>query len=256
MVVVAAAVYPWPHELLESVAEALRVADRKGARDEDRSTGADPHRRAARRSRAPRGAGGAAPGTNFRGALRSTDALSLAPDYAGALIGWRTWAAVEEGGGLMLRSRVYPSRWPPGQHLVAACANRARFGVVGRVLPIEAHEAPGEGCGCGIYAARSPELALRYLGRVGLIRGDKAALIGQVALWGRVIEYEHGWRGALAYPRRLYVLRARPSRRGPDAHQLARAPAGYGVPVEVVEACTVGALLARLTAERALSGAA
>ncbi len=182
--------------------------------------------------------------------------MSLAPDYAEPVLGWRAWAAAEVEGALVLRSLVFPSRWPPGQRLVAACANRARFGVIGRVLPIEAHEAPGEGCGCGIYAARSPGLALRYLGRVGLIRGDKAALIGQVALWGRVIEYEHGWRGALAYPGRLYLLRARPSRRGRDAHELARALAGYGVPVEVVEACTTEVLLARLTAESVPSGAA
>ena len=174
--------------------------------------------------------------------------MSLAPDYADPLIGWRTWAAVEEGDGLMLRSTVYPSRWPTGQPLVAACAHRARFGVVGRVVPIEAHEAPGEGCTCGIYAARSLELALRYLGRFRLLRGDKAALIGQVALWGRVIEYEHGWRGALAYPRRLYLLRPRPSRRGRDAHELALALAGYAVPVEVVEARTMGALLSALVA--------
>ncbi len=182
--------------------------------------------------------------------------MSLAPDFAEPVLGWRAWAAAEVEGALVLRSLVFPSRWPPGQRLVAACANRARFGVIGRVLPIEAHEAPGGGCGCGIYAARSPELALRYLGRVGLIRGDKAALIGQVALWGRVIEYEHGWRGALAYPGRLYLLRVPPSRRGRDAQQLAGALTGYGVPVEVVEACTTEALLARLTAESVPSGAA
>jgi len=174
--------------------------------------------------------------------------VSLAPDYAGPLIGWRTWAAVEEGGGLMLRSTVYKSRWPPGQRLGAACAYRARFGVIGRVVPIEAHEAPGEGCTCGIYAARGPELALRYLGRFGLLRGDKARLIGQVALWGRVIEYEHGWRAALAYPKRLYLLRARGSRRGQDAHELAVALAGYAVPVEVVEARTMEALLSAVVA--------
>ena len=224
------------------------MAEGKGACDGDRATGTDPHRRAARGSRAQRVADGAGPRTPSRGARRSTDAVSLAPDYAGPLIGWRTWAAVEEGGGLMLRSTVYKSRWPPGQRLGAACAYRARFGVVGRVVPIEAHEAPGEGCTCGIYAARSPELALRYLGRIGLIRGDKAALIGQVALWGRVIEYEHGWRGALAYPRRLYLLAARPSRRGRDAHELALALAGYAVPVEVVEARTMEALLSALVA--------
>ena len=155
------------------------MADGKGARDGDRATDTDPHRRAARGSRAQRVADGAGPRTNSRGARRSTGAVSLAPDYADPLIGWRTWAAFEEGGGLMLRSTVYRAAGPRGRQLGAACAYRARFGVIGRVVPIEAHEAPGEGCTCGIYAARSPELALRYLGRVGLLRGDKAASSGR-----------------------------------------------------------------------------
>ena len=179
-----------------------------------------------------------------------------APDLAAAVVGWRVWAASQERDELVLRSVVYPSRWPAGERFEAVCGNRARFGVIGRVLPIAAHEAPGEDCGCGIYAARTPDIALRYLGRLGLIRGARAALIGQVSLWGRVIECESGWRASYAYPSCLFLLRARPSRRGRDAHQLALGLAAYRVPVEVVEARTMGALLARVSEGGILSGAA
>ena len=61
------------------------------------------------------------------------------------------------------------------------------------------HAAPSLECACGIYAARRPEDALVYLtGR------DEASVVGRVlgrvALWGLVVEGEHGWRAERAYP--------------------------------------------------------
>jgi hypothetical protein len=184
--------------------------------------------------------------------------VSVAPDYAGPLLGWRIWAAVADDGGLRLRSVVFDGRWPPRERLAAHCALRPRSRLLARMLRVDAHDAPHEGCECGIYAARAPELALPYLGRLGLMRGVKAALIGRVALWGQVIECERGWRGEFAYPSSLYLLRARLSRRErPHALDLARELSVYGVPVEVVEAPTMAALLAELAAEEgALSDAA
>jgi hypothetical protein len=162
--------------------------------------------------------------------------MSATPDLAEPILGWRAWSARTELDALILHSPVFPCRWPSGRRLAATCANRARFGVIGRVPPIEAHEAPGEDCGCGIYAARSPERALRYAGGLRPVRGTRAVLVGEVALWGRVIECEHGWRGALAYPRRLFLLRGR------DPHALCRALAGYGVPVETMNGTMAAAL--------------
>jgi hypothetical protein len=181
--------------------------------------------------------------------------VSVVPDYAAPLIGWRTWAVVEEKGDLALRSMVYESRWPPRERLVAVCGRRR---VLARWRRVQPHEAPDERCECGIYAACGPDLALPFLGRLGLIRGAKSALIGRVALWGRVIECERGWRATFAYPTQLYVLRAPASRRQPaDARALARDLAVYGVPVQVVEACTMEALLDDLAGEGgALLGAA
>jgi hypothetical protein len=78
--------------------------------------------------------------------------------------------------------------WEPRRELVAECEH--------------GHVAPELACGCGIYAAREPEEALRYaLGR------DEPHVVGRVlglvALWGRVVEGEHGWRAQRAYPYEL-----------------------------------------------------
>jgi len=178
--------------------------------------------------------------------------MSVAPDYAAPLVGWRIWAAVEEEGGLRLRSVTFKSRWPPREHLDAVCRQLPRSRLLARVFGVQPHEAPEAGCECGIYAARAPDLALPYLGRLELMRGVKAALIGRVALWGRVIECERGWRGAFAYPSHLYLLRARLSRRErPHARALADELAVYGVPVGVLEASALETLLADLAAEEA-----
>jgi len=183
--------------------------------------------------------------------------MSVAPDYAAPLIGWRTWAVVEEEHGHALHSVVFPSRWPARERLQAVCAHRVRSGLLALLLRIQPHEAPDEGCECGIYAARAPDLALPYLDRHALARWARSVLIGRVALWGRVIECERGWRGTFAYPSHLYLLRAALTRRqGPDASALAGQLAMYGVPVDVLEARTVAGLLAELAdREDVLSGA-
>src|SRR5262249_49137314 len=152
------------------------------ARDGDRTTGEDPHRRAARGSRARSGPAGAdaRAGSGGAGATRRPHAMSVAPDYAAPLIGWRAWAALEDQGGLGLRRIPLHSRRPPEGRLVAVCRPQPGSRLLARLLRVEPHEAPDEGCQCGIYAACTPDLALPYLGRLGLVRRAKSALIGRV----------------------------------------------------------------------------
>ena len=78
--------------------------------------------------------------------------------------------------------------WEPGRPLAAACPH--------------GHPAPALECACGIYATRKPEAALVYLtGRDE--PGVVGRVLGRVALWGLVVEGEHGWRAELAYPAAL-----------------------------------------------------
>jgi hypothetical protein len=92
----------------------------------------------------------------------------------------------------------------------------------------EKHAAPAAGCACGIYAAHTPTAASRYL----LGRDDPTVVhrvVGLVALWGSVFEGIHGWRGALAYPARIWIPAS------PLTPTLAENLSIYGVPVDLLD---------------------
>ncbi len=94
----------------------------------------------------------------------------------------------------MLRSPVYDDEWKPGRPLAAVC----------HAAGTAAHGAPQAGCSCGIYGLREPDGLRRYLvGRDG--PEVVCRIVGEVTLWGAVLEGEAGWRAAYAYPRRLFV---------------------------------------------------
>ena len=106
--------------------------------------------------------------------------MNLGPE----IVGWRAWRVVETPRGLRLASVLYDDVWEPGREAVARCEN---------------HDAPASGCMCGFHAAKDREAALPYL--VG--RDDPGTVdrvLGLVALYGRVIEHEEGWRAEKAYP--------------------------------------------------------
>lgn len=110
-------------------------------------------------------------------------------------MGWRAWTVTETADGLRLASVLYDVLWEPNSPAIAECRH-------GQEIPV--HPVPGPACACGLYATRDPVDALSYL--VG--RDEPATIcriLGEVALWGHVLETESGWRGSHAYPVRLYV---------------------------------------------------
>jgi hypothetical protein len=121
---------------------------------------------------------------------------------------------------LRLRSAVFGDTWHPGKAVAASCRH--------------AHAAPAPGCTCGIYAVQTPAAALRYL--VGRDDADVVhRVLGEVALWGVVVECEHGWRAQHAYPLRLCVPSTRPDGTGCAAADVAHALTAYGVDVTVLD---------------------
>jgi hypothetical protein len=59
------------------------------------------------------------------------------------------------------------------------------------------HAAPHVTCSCGLHATHEVEI---------LRRTRTPAVLGRVALWGRVIEHEQGYRGEFGYPQRLALV--------------------------------------------------
>jgi hypothetical protein len=130
--------------------------------------------------------------------------------------GWRAWTVVETPAGLRLGSILHDLVWPLGQPALAEC----RLDEDPFALPLPPHPVPGSTCNCGFHAARDVADALSYARG----RDEPATLcriLGEVTLWGHVLETEGGWRASHAYPVRLYV---------PD-EEIAAALAGYSVPV-------------------------
>jgi hypothetical protein len=182
--------------------------------------------------------------------------VTAAPDYIEPTIGWRTWLVVPEGGAFRLRSVVYDTLWPVRNELVARCLHRA-VSLPWRRRSV--HSPPVDDCACGIYAAREPQEAAAYLdGRSWADGLSVHRVIGTVSLWGRVVECTRGWRGSVAYPRKIYVppTRAPFWLRAEKAEGVAFDLTDYDVPVELLdEDCRspkelVELLAAEATAER------
>jgi len=130
--------------------------------------------------------------------------------------GWRAWVVTESPAGLRLGSVLHDLVWPHGRPALAEC----RRGDDPFTLPLAVHPVPGAECNCGFHAARDAVDALSYArGRDEV--DTICRILGEVQLWGHVLETESGWRASHAYPARLYV---------PDP-KVAAALSAYGVPV-------------------------
>jgi hypothetical protein len=96
-----------------------------------------------------------------------------------------------------LRSLTQPGLWPPGRRLQSSCEREG--------VDDATHEAgPDAVCACGIWALRQRGGAERLMGSYRDSGG--ATALGRVALWGRIIEHENGWRGQFAYPLDVVVF--------------------------------------------------
>ena len=108
---------------------------------------------------------------------RSRGRLSTEP-----ILAWRAWALTgrRDGTDLLLRPVAGRSRpWRPHEPAEAAC-KQARL-----------HAAPNIDCSCGLHGTHDADI---------LRRTRMPAVLGRVALWGRVIEHELGYRAQYGYP--------------------------------------------------------
>ncbi len=94
-----------------------------------------------------------------------------------------------------------PKFWPAHAPVVAVCSNVKTM-----------HAAPWPGHECGLWALRTFEEAegrVAQFAETSNFEGAYGWAVGKVALWGRVIEHEHGYRAQYAYPLELTVTSRR-----------------------------------------------
>ena len=121
-----------------------------------------------------------------------------------SLVGYRWWyAGFRPHEGWRLRSLfIPPSRplWWVGPHLKAVVPPRVD-------CPARCPRSSDRHCCCGIHAFRTERLAWQKLPPAPpwhAVWGDWA-LLGEVALWGKVVEHEDGYRAEHAMVKRLVV---------------------------------------------------
>jgi hypothetical protein len=104
------------------------------------------------------------------------------------LTGWRTWTLSGSRDAEVLRLLPIAGTgkpWPPRAGVRAECARW------------RGHPVPGPECTCGIHATHTTD---------PLRRTRDPAVLGTVALWGRVLEHELGYRAELGYPQRIALI--------------------------------------------------
>jgi hypothetical protein len=127
-------------------------------------------------------------------------APAVSPDFTQTITAWRGWS-FENG---LLGALGTEFTWEP-RRVARACCKQ------------EAHPAPSKSCSCGFWSFKTRELLTAALSNYAM----EVDVIGQVEIWGRVVECENGFRSEFAYPKELWLL-------GDDSESLSWK---YGVPV-------------------------
>ena len=130
------------------------------------------------------------------------------------VLGWRYWQ-VQAGAGVMRSVTHKRIQWRPGTPQRAVCL-------------IGGHAAPAAGCACGVHA--TPDLD-RLRSECLCLAPTDPLVVGEVALWGTVVDDDHGLRGEFAYPHRLRLVVPAGAAADPGA---LRCLASFGVPADTV----------------------
>jgi len=109
--------------------------------------------------------------------------------FAEPFLAWRTWALAGSRDGADVRlmpiiGDTHP--WPAREANRASCSLRRKHAGI-----------PEVDCSCGLYGTDRDEV---------LRRTRSPAVLGSVALWGRIVEHALGYRAEYAYPQRLRLV--------------------------------------------------
>lgn len=111
----------------------------------------------------------------------------IVPDYLEPLVGWRAWGNISNEGYLKALAGSY--YWVPGKPMQCRCQSCGGF--TKPTFELGVHN------GAGFYAFKS----------ITQLIEDRAygQCIGQVYLWGQIVEHTRGYRAEFAYPKALLI---------------------------------------------------
>lgn len=135
------------------------------------------------------------------------------PDGIEPIVGCRCWKYDLTTDRPSLLSLAAGEAWRIGGWTRATCRAGDRVGSRHSIHTSD-HQAPLEGCSCGLYALREqPPLSLlaQYLPARTPGELDRGVIWGRVQLAGKVIEHEEGYRGELARVLELVPVRGQES---------------------------------------------
>lgn len=125
-------------------------------------------------------------------------------DLTEPLTGWRAWLINKTEGNGIVRPGLYSTVasnmpecvWHPDQPMTAVCLmNKLKH------PPDDFSGVPAVECGCGLYAMRTFQAALSYMG----MYTPSIIVYGEVYGWGKYILGTNGWRAQYAYPKSFHV---------------------------------------------------
>jgi hypothetical protein len=120
--------------------------------------------------------------------MLATRPPTASPLLTEPVLAWRTWTlwGSRDGRVVDLRPIAGDGRpWPVRDPARSLCTRD------------RGHRVPELDCSCGLHAMHDPD---------HLRRTRDPAVLGSVALWGRIVEHAHGYRAELAYPQRLRLI--------------------------------------------------
>lgn len=142
---------------------------------------------------------------------------STVADHLSPRLAWRAWRL---DGHNYLHSLHQDSVWRGYEEVQAICQAPQTV--------YESREvAPEDNCTCGIYSVFTPAEALLWAADYYSRFPSSRVVIGQVSLWGKIVEHEGGLRAQYAYPHDLVLLGK------PDMPSQQTLEQRYGVSVEV-----------------------
>lgn len=123
----------------------------------------------------------------------------IVPDVVEPIVGYRAWRIEND----VLCSTTYRHNiWLPGKTLKAKCSYDSTENNKRCTLQHSLHHPPHKGGLCGFYAYNEPEWNIIKL-KVG---GCYSLALGEVELWGKIIEHEVGYRGQYARVKRVIKM--------------------------------------------------